>query len=371
VYSVTQAFLTAIATSHRIATRAELWSGIGGTKFPVALNVISGSVSIDRTAQVRRQCSVSLIDPTGRLVPQAAGDQLAPYGNELILYRGVTYGNGSTELPPLGVFRIAKSTVADDGTGPVITIQGYDRSRTVSRAGFQDVYAIAAGTNVATAIQTLLSSVVSGLTFNMVTTTVTTPAITYTEDDDPWARAQDLAASIGCELFFDVNGIVTMRPQPIPTKQSSVDTFAEGGKLLEIQNEFDDDKGYNGVILTSQVSGVTTGAIRSVQWDVNSNSPTYYLGPYGRVPQHVNTQLATTQAQADTMAQGILQSSVGVLQTVSIAGLVNPALDASDVIQVTRSALGVNTYYVLESFSVPMDAATSMSAVTRKQVSTS
>lgn len=53
------------------------------------LQPISGSVTIDRNAVHRRTVSVTLVDPTGALIPGGAGDLLAPGQALLKPYLGV------------------------------------------------------------------------------------------------------------------------------------------------------------------------------------------------------------------------------------------------------------------------------------------
>lgn len=53
------------------------------------LQPISGSVTIDRNATHRRTVSVTMVDPTGALIPGGAGDLLAPGSALLRPYLGV------------------------------------------------------------------------------------------------------------------------------------------------------------------------------------------------------------------------------------------------------------------------------------------
>src|SRR4051812_43620525 len=120
------------------------------------LQILDGEVACDRTATVRRGLNCRLIDPTGQLTPRENGEVLTPYGTELRPYRGLRWKNNdgtySEEICPLGVFRLARSSITykADGTND-ITLEAYDRSRTVQRDKFIKPYAIAAGTNVLTA----------------------------------------------------------------------------------------------------------------------------------------------------------------------------------------------------------------------------
>jgi len=83
-----------------------------------------------------------------------------------------------------------------------------DQSRQVSRNTWQDVYYIAANTNYATAIQSIIDNRLPGLTYNFQSTPMKTPKIVLGTQlgNDPWQDAQDMATAIGFQLYFDAAG---------------------------------------------------------------------------------------------------------------------------------------------------------------------
>src|SRR5665213_3271742 len=206
------------------ASRAEVWSGETNLT-PLGLQIeASSTVTVDRNNLSRATCSLVLTDPFAgtpeALVPQDAGDLLYPVGNELVVYNGITYPDGTQELIQLGVFGLIDADFDDQANDLVITLVGSDRSVACQHAGFTSAYTIAPGTNVGAAIQTLLASLQTGLSISYAFTptasvTPTTP-IVYLPGDDPFAKANDLATSIGNELFFAPTGVCTMIPVPDP-----------------------------------------------------------------------------------------------------------------------------------------------------------
>ena len=103
----TVAFRAAVASSHSIATQVLVgpWSG---ALTDISAYVLDGEVSVDRTRAQRRTCSLTIGDVSGGLIPRFASDTLAPTAAQYLRpYRGVTFPDGSTELMPLGVFRIS------------------------------------------------------------------------------------------------------------------------------------------------------------------------------------------------------------------------------------------------------------------------
>lgn len=90
MYPIGEDFKRTLKNSHKIAVKVEvLDNGV-----PVKeLDIHQGNVSVDRHKNVRRSCSIQVVDPLGELTPKTATDLLTPYGNELKLYRGVRIRN--------------------------------------------------------------------------------------------------------------------------------------------------------------------------------------------------------------------------------------------------------------------------------------
>lgn len=366
MYPVSEGFTAALAQSHRIAARAELVTATD----TYVLDVTDGSVTVDGSAAVRRRCTVTLTDDSGKLVPADITDLLAPNGNELKLYRGVTFADGSTELVPLGVFRITKPQVSGGRGTLVIRVDGYDRARAVQRARFTETYTIPAGTNYATAISDLLESRVTGLSFNLAATDHETsgPLVYGTSaDNDPWKDATELAKSIGFELFFDADGVCVLRPEPDPSAAATVASYAEGDNatILSVDRELSDEETYNHVVVSGESQ--TTTPVRAEARDEDPSSATYYLGPFGDVPRFYASPLITTSAQAQDAADALLRRSLGLVEVVRFSAVPNPAHDVGDVVQVAYSAGRVDGLYVLDQFTVPLSAGGVLTATTRKR----
>lgn len=117
MYPVSARFLAALAESHSPITRVTLYRTDGMVE---ELAHTGGSVQVDRSSAARRTCTVTLADPG--IIPRSDRDRLAVYGARLRISRGIAYGDGSSELVPLGVFRVDEVS-GDVDEGPV-TIQG-------------------------------------------------------------------------------------------------------------------------------------------------------------------------------------------------------------------------------------------------------
>jgi hypothetical protein len=279
---------------------------------------------------------------------------------------------GSEEIVPLGAFMLSKAEVKDSvGGSPSISLDGYDFSRRVQRDKFTDTYTVDQGTNISDAIQTILQRTFPGVDYDLATTTMTANSpIVYDANSDPWQACQDLAASAGFEVFFDVNGNVKLAP-PADINHLPAPVFSyiegQGCTMLDLSNTFTDDPGYNGVVLTGEAAGDDTPPVRSIVWDDEPSSPTYYKGPYGAVPMFVTDSTVTTQADADTAAAAQLNLVLGFSSQLSISTTVNPALDANDVVQIQRERSGVNDKYAIDTLTIPMRANTAASIGLRQK----
>lgn len=340
------------------------------------LHVTDGEVSCDRTAQVRRGLSLKCIDPTGEITPRNTGEILTPFGTELRPYRGVRWmnadGSWTTEVCPLGVFRLAKSGISDGANGITdISLEAYDRSRTVQRDKFTVPYTIAAGTNVLTAIKDIIKRTFPDAEYDAISTTLTTTApMLFDAGSDPWDAVTQLAKSMGCEIYFDVLGRVAVVPPPdinaLPAPDFSY-IEGQGCTMLDLSRVFSDEPGFNGVIVTGESPGDEKPPVRAEAWDELPTSPTYRYGPYGEVPMFITDSTAKTEEDAGKIANAQLALLLGFSAQLSVSALVNPSYEAGDVVQVRRAKAGVDGLFLLDAFNVPLSASSTQRLTLRER----
>lgn len=374
-------FKAALRRSHTSITKANLLRG--HTTIVEDLPVITGEVTDDASALIRRRCNLTLpgIDEVLDLLPevQPSDGGLWPLGNELELFGGIRFPDGTEELIAMGVFRISKPVVTDSGSDVTLQVEGFDRSRSVSRAGFIDSYTVAQGTNYAEAIRTLIEQKAPWLTqddhhYVFMETPYETPSLVFTPSDDPWDVATKMASSFGAELFFDGHGNIILRPQPDPLFTPPGFDYSEGEEatITSITRDLDDQEAYNGVVIIAENSDLPA-PIRSEVWDTNPDSPTYYdpanpsTSIYGPVPKIISTQYISTQAQADDAAAAEFARIMGVIEKIDFSAINNPTHFSGDVISVARGRINVDSIYLLESIKIGLGANTQMSGTTRKR----
>ena len=356
----TERFLNEVRRSHTVYAYVDV---IAPNQEAKRLVAVDGEVNVDRTGQFRRVGRIECIDPFGEFIPDGNTGILTPFGTEVRPYRGVKYSDGTIEVHPLGVFRLAnsqfkESASAAGSSGVRISLNMFDRSRTVTRDAFTSTYTVPAGTNIIDAIKVILARTFPDLEYDAVSTPlVTTAPKVYATKDDPWKAVTELAKSIGCEIYFDVLGTVVIAPPTDVDALPAPDfSYIENRKntLIDLQKVYSDEPGFNGVIVEAQSTADELPPVRAEAWDNEPTSPTYRLGPYGEVPMFVTDSNVKTVADAQAMADSLLKGQIGFAAQLSVTSWVNPALEAGDTIQVERQRLGVTGLYTVDSFNVPL-----------------
>lgn len=359
-----QRLIAALRLPHRLATEARI---LQDGDLVTALDVADGSVTLDQTAAIRGRCDVTLADDgTLGLVPDSATHPLAPYGNEIQLLRGVAFPDQTSELVSLGIFRLEDVEIVTSATGLAIRVVGLDRAARMIDARLEEPYEIAPGTNYVTAITQLLQAGWPGIPTNFTATTRVTPALRFEEGDDRWDRAQEMAESIGMDVYFDGDGVCVLVPSATLASGTPVATLAEGadGVLVDAARRWTRQGSFNRVIATGENTGETAVA-RGVATDDNPASPTYYFGGYGRVPRFFRSQFIVTDEQASDAAAAMLARELGTTQSVSFGSLVLPYLEPGDVVTISRALAGIDEDNVIDQLTIPLSAAGTMTGATR------
>lgn len=355
----TVAYKAALTKSHRITVRAEVLRQ--GLKI-ADLGITGGKVSVSRTQAARRRCTLTLSDAT--LMPKNYSDLLWPAGNEVKVYRGIA---GVQEFS-LGVFRISKPSVDDDGI-PLVTLEGIDRARQISRTLNSAPISIVRNTLVHVAIKNVIQARVPWMTdsmFNFEVTAHTHPGGWIMPGDNIWKVVNDMAIAAGMELYFDNEGLCTLKTIEDPLNSATDWDLSEGqaSTTISVKRSIDDEKAINGYVVSAQNSG-NTAPITASSWDTDPSSPTYYLGPFGQQPEFIQTDQVSTLSQAQAMADGLKRKNIGFLESVSAMCVPNPAMTESDVLYIKRNASGIDYLGVAESLEIPLGLEEDMSITMR------
>lgn len=364
MYPVSDAFRAAVRESHVAVSRAEIWRGL---QHILDLDVDEGSVSVSVGQASRRTCSASfsVSRDSNSLVPASAFDAITPFGNEIRLYRGIQFPDGTEEMVPLGVFVITSVDVAESRDQVRVSISGVDRSVKVSRNVWLEPYQVSAG-NLADALTALLQDRWAGveLSFPSVTVSLQQQVLGQQSGSDPWKDAVYLAEMAGYDLFFDANGLCTMQPFPSPDSASVLATYTDDDVLLRVQRQDTVDDTYNGVVYIVESSWLLV-PYRIEVWDEDPASPTYRYGSFGEVPRVISQSAVTDTNAATSAAAALLSKGLGLTQNVTWDAVVDPALDVNDVVLVTNAGTKTDRVMIVDQVTIPLSPAGTMQAKAR------
>lgn len=340
-------FLQRLAEDHIVATRVQLFLTDGRT---VDLEHTGGSVTVDRSQSIRRTCTVTGCDVT--LIPRSPTDQLATYGARLRIARGVDFGDGTSELVPLGVFRL-DAVEGDLGQGPV-TLQGKDLSAVIVDDKFTEPY-----TATGTVVSAVTALVTRSIADAAVITDITDAAIgrrTFDVEGDPWAAVQEIAAVAGAVVYASADGVfvIATLPDLLTTEPVWAVEATEGGVYISGTRAMTSDNVFNGVLARGENTADNVAPVSYLATDVDPNSPTYWSGPFGRRPMFYSSATLITLAACTQAANMRLAAAKAPNASGNFSSLPNPALEAGDVLRVLHED-GARELHQVAAFTVPLD----------------
>lgn len=347
MWPTTAGFNAALLSNSRTwANKIEIFSG---GDFVLSLDVmLDGHVSIDDVA-VRRSCDLTFVDTSGTLTPASAKDLLAPKGTEIKIYKGLLV-DGAFEYVPLGVFGIIEPEVTSHSDGTKLRLKGWDRVDAIRVRRFVDPWPVADGTPT---WQAILNIITSRLTVDtrITKTANTAPEIVFDALSDPWDAVRSLATTDSLIAYFDQLGTAVI-DRDVETMTDAVYTVGQNALLDTVTRVIKADQTYSGVVVRGEHP--ESGPIRSELWDLDINSPTYSVGPFGRRPYGFYSKLLDTQAKADATAATIFARVTSMKQELHIETIGHPGHDIGDIVQVIDPKSRTNGYFVVKAGSVPI-----------------
>jgi hypothetical protein len=350
------------------------------------LDVVEGTVTLDATATTRGSCALTLAVSQddlefGGLIPDEPDDLLAPYGNEIIISRGMLI-NDEPEMVQLGIFRIDEVEVTETNDGQVqLSVSGMDRSIALIDAVFERAGQISspnpAQQTIAWQALVLLAYAGYGPSLRVSDTILTAPntkipMLGWEAGDDRWDFLLGLAEAVnGSELFFDQDGVLTMIDRVGQEQPPAVWEFVEGADatLLGVGKRWSREDAVNRVVVEGQAAGGDNDPVYGEAVDLNPDSPTFYSaqpGRFGKKTMVWSSEWVQFKNQADAVAARILRQNIGTHQEISFDSLVHPAIEPNDVVTVSRPQLGINEDHIIESVTIPLALEGTMSCTTRR-----
>jgi hypothetical protein len=339
VRPVSDRFLAALRGSHAgpveayVVAPGQTGTAPTGTLIPV----IDGDVRVDAKAKVRSTLTLST-DGVGTF-PDQAGDLFAPYGNEIFVRRGVGFGGGSVEWVSLGYFRI-DSVEQDDAPDGPLRIAAQDRMAGLVEARLLAPVQFGPTATYGTVVDQLVTEVYPWAVIDWDDATDTDPiARTVIAEQERFDFLDDLITALGKIWFWDHRGRLVVKNLPDPEDVVWEVNAGAGGVLVELSRDLSREGVHNAVVASGEALDTATPP-RAVAVDNNPASPTYWHGPFGKVPRFYSSPFITNGVRAAATAASMLRKALGLPYNVDFRQVPNPALEPYDAVAVNhRGAL--------------------------------
>ena len=331
---VSARFLRTLTGSHTAVFRARIvapgQTGVNpaGTLVPI----LGGDVQLDGGADIRSTLELT-VDGAGAW-PTASTSLLTPYGAEVFVERGISYGGGAAEYVSLGYFRINDVDQDNAPDGP-IRIAGVDRMAMLIDAKLTSVIQFAPTVTYGAVVAQLVTDAYSTAVIEWDDLAVAGDAIgrTAIAEADRYAFLNELLTGLGKIWHFDHRGVLVIRTPPSPSEPAWTVARGAGGVLVSASRSLSRAGVYNGVLATGEALD-TEAPARGLAVDNDPGSPTYWGGPFGKIPREYASPLLTTDSQAQLAAATILRRSLGLPYNLDLTAVPNPALEPDDAIAV-------------------------------------
>ncbi|MGW9237980.1 DUF5047 domain-containing protein [[Kitasatospora] papulosa] len=349
MYAVSARFLAALGESHRVITKVQL---IRTDNSQSVLPHIGGSVVADRGQAIRRTCTITSAQVS--LIPSTPAEERLLYGARLRVSRGIDYGDGTSELVPLGTFRLDE--IGGDPTFGPVTLSGKSLECVIQDDKFTQPYR-ATGT-VSSAATELIRRSLPTADVLVLSTNPMIGSRTWDIGADPWAAVQEIAAVAGAEAYTNADGVFVIAPLPNVLTTPPVWTVAAGERGVYIKGERSMSAAgvNNGYLASGENAQDGAAPVSYLATDNDATSPTRWTGPFGRRPAFYSSSTLITTAACQAAAELKLAAARAPNARGSFSSLPNPALEPTDVIRVVHPS-GLSELHQAQAFTVPVGPA--------------
>lgn len=357
---------------HRRYVRLDVYSGSGmllNSLIPQGLEgdpegglaFITASISATLGSRVARTLSLTV---PGSMYPNATTDLLAPFGNEIRAYMGVTLGDGSTTYS-WQVFRGKIRSVTKASSGDCQILCG-DRANDVLDVAFASPENSQLGNLVVAEFQRLVIDAIPDASFG-ASDTFLKPVEALTWEFDRGSALDEIATAVAALWYPLANGDFVIRSIPWTVPGVPVVTFTDmaGGSVNAWSRTRSREQIFNTVTVTGErLNG--DAPVWATATDTNLLSPTYVGGNFGVKSIVERLQTPSTQGGAQSTAESLLRSFVAPIEEWTLEMTPDAALELGDVSQVLVDE--VDAIQVVTAFDLPLDLSGNMRVSTRSLV---
>lgn len=327
----------AVRGSHVLEVQVDAYRGGVLLASDLPIDPESGGITVRSDSEVRREIDLTIVDPT--LIPTARNSLLTPHGTELWVRKGFRYPDGSTELIPVGIFRIDKPQATLGGIG--ISVTGVDRGRLLAEDSFiTTAQSLPGATVVAEIIRLIRQTIPAAIITDLTGSTLVARLVSWEQGTSRWDAIAELALAINAEVYCTPTGAFVIRPVPqITSGPVWMVDIGETGVIIGGTETWDRELTFNAATARSEPSD-GSNPVQATVYDLLASSPTYWNGPFGHRPKPAySSPLLTTVASCTAAAQTILARSTAPARTVTVSAVPNPALEAGDVVTLVLPGL--------------------------------
>jgi hypothetical protein len=364
-----------LSAGHRHYVRVEVWSGLGQlleTFIPAdrkgqregGLVFYSGTVSASLNSRVTRTLQMTVpLD----LYPSAVTDLLAPFGNEIRVFRGVDLADGSAKYV-WPVFRGRIREVSKSARGGSTSVLCSDRAADIVDHEFVSPQNSQTINTVYTEFVRLIRDALPDAQFGTSDTFVT-PVKTLTWELSRSAALDEMATSASALWYALADGSFVMRKFPWTQPNTPVVSLTDGpgGSVNDWSATRSREDIYNVVTVTGErLNG--DAPVYATQSDLNPASPTYINGGFGVRSLLSRLQTPSTEVGAQGAAATLLATSVAPVEAWSLSVTPDASLELGDALLLGLD--GREVVQVVSGFTMPLDLVGEMIVSTRSLVLT-
>lgn len=340
--------------AHTMGVRIQVCDLDGNHEKDLTPYFMSGQVTVDSTAEITRALDMSLIDPLGKLdLEPDSPASTSIFISNLIKVWVVLRDPVSGDVYTIPVF-----------TGPMDSVTRTDMFLDVKCVGkeklaLDNVWVgrnFRAGQKKTEVVTRILRDMVGEVNLSIPDRAAKLPKdLKITSEDNPWAVASRIVASMNCQLFYDGRGVARVRPR----KQDPVLTLDEKWVAGTPQVSYDLSAGvYNAVRVVGGKTkkGKKKVVAKAVAGRAHPLSP-WRLGR-GGVPRFITYSVEDdairTKAEAKRLAKALLNHGLAAGLSFTVDGIMDPRLEENDVVRVSVGDVAVQG--PTRAFTIPLTA---------------
>ena len=336
--------------------------------------VISGSINVDATADIRRTCSLGLIATN-------IEENMVTSGGEIWLdkfikiYEGIDNprNNNETVWWNMGMFLINNPNTVYNSTDHTITFEGLDLMAKLTGRRNGQLPAVAtlvpAGSKIAAVVQRTITQLGGFSKYVIQDEGLEVP---YDIKMDMGATIYDLLVELrdlypNWEMFFDVDGVFHWQKIPSGENEPVIFDFDSLMQPMVISDSIDIDfeNVKNHIIVWGRLldSGEQVTAEIS---DMNMDSP-FSIARIGQINYIVDDERIYNNELAQDRAKYELYLHARLNDTISLEIVPIPWLnDVNIKINYTNKEIGIEGEYLIQTLSIPLDISSSMTITASK-----